>query len=220
MSLRADVDTKFIRRFLIISIGSFFLMLWGGYDASYGGPSQIVAAKEYKKLHHLLEKGEITEDERATRWGEIRDENGWPSKPDSEENARNYIRFNWFLFGVGLIAGIFFLIKYMNLVGSWMEAKDDGIETSWGQSLKFDQIQEINKRRWKKKGIAVLTYNNEVKAAKTMVLDDFKYHRENVGEILKLAEKDLDDNQIVFGTREDSPAETETETEGVIEVAD
>lgn len=211
MSLRADVDTKFIRRFLIIGIGCLLFMLWGGYDALFKYPGEYKAAKEYKHLYQMAESNEITEAERASRWEELRNANNWPSKPNSAEVANQYIYFNWFLFGAGLVGGAFFLMKYMKLVGSWMEAKDDGVETSWGQSLKFKQVVEVNKRRWVKKGIAVVTYHEDSGAESKLVLDDFKYHRESVGEILKLVEKGLEDDQIVFGNREGSVAESDPE---------
>ena len=224
MSLRAEVDKKFIRRFLIIGLGCIAFMLWGGYDALYTYPSQFEAAKKYKDLYHQMEAGEINEDQRAAQWKELVEANKWPQKPNSADVAQQYIYFNWFLFGAGLLAGIFFLMKYMKLLDSWMEAKDGELMTSWGTTMKLDQVKEVNKTKWSKKGIARVIYADENGSQRTLVLDDFKYHRETVGEILKLVEEGLSDEQIVGALREpaasDSVSSNSESSEPIESVAD
>ncbi len=203
MNLKADVDRKFILRFLIIAIGCFGLMIWGLYDAVYAYPEELVRAKFYKELEVQNEGGELDNVGMKEKWESTCLEKGWSIvKPKSPDVAQQDIYFQWFLFGVGLVGGVFFLVKYMRLLGSYMEADEDGVKTSWGQELRFENIQEINKRKWAKKGIAKVSYQDESGAAKTMIFDDFKYHRETMGKILRLAEKNLSDDKIVDGERE------------------
>lgn len=202
MGVRADVDRKFIRRFLWIALACFGLMLWSLYDALVTYPNEIVRATEYKKLHKQVEAGELTDEQGASQWETLIAANNWAkSKPKDPEIVAGKLKFQWFLFGAGLILGTFFLVKYLRLLSSWMEADEKGLKTSWDQELTFNAITKVNKRRWKSKGIATVDYLDEAGQKKTMVLDDFKYHRETIGKILRMAESGLRDDQII-GSRE------------------
>ena len=189
MTVRADVDNKFIRRFLFISIGCFVFMLWGLYDGLYTNPLELERAKAYKKLSEQVKSGEITEGEKDESWKSMVKENRWAlAKPKSPEVAQNYVYFQWFVFGLGLLLGLFFLVKYLKLLNSWMEVDDKKVTTSWGDSLELESITAIDKQRWEKKGIAKISFNDEAGQPKTMIFDDFKYHRESMAEIMKRAE--------------------------------
>ena len=198
MTVRADVDNKFIRRFLFISIGCFLFMLWGLYDGLYTNRIELERSLAYKKLSKQVDSGEITEAEKDESWKSMVKENGWAlAKPKSPEVAQNYIYFQWFVFGLGLVLGVFFLVKYLRLLNSWMEADEKTVKTSWGDSLQIDSITGIDKRKWENKGIAKVRFTDDSGQPKTMIFDDFKYHRESMGEIMKLAEKNLKPDQII-----------------------
>ena len=214
-TIRADVDKKFIRRFLFVAIGCFLLMLWGLYDGVVTMPREMDRAIEFEKLQQQLEAGELTEAQRAEKWDAMTEERGWSSNmPDSPKHAKGDIYFQWFLFGLGLVLGIFFLVKYLRLLNSWLEADENGVRSSWGQSLEFKNIQSIRKHKWQKKGIAKVDYSDESGKSKIMVFDDFKYHREDMGTILKMAEKGLSDDQIVGDIRESAKPDPAPEAAG------
>ena len=104
---------------------------------------------------------------------------GWDrEKPDNTAHTvEGYMRFNYGIILAGLALMSFFLLKYFRTKGSWMEASENGIQTSWGTSLEFDKISKINKKRWEAKGIAKVAYTDEDGKQRTMVFDDFKYER-------------------------------------------
>ena len=192
MTVRADVDNKFIRRFLFISIGCFAFMLWGLYDGLVTNPLELERSVAYKKLSEQVKSGEITEGEKDDSWKAMVKENGWAlAKPKSPEVAQNYVYFQWFVFGLGLLLGLFFLMKYLKLQNSWMEVDDKKVTTSWGESLELSSITAIDKHKWEKKGIAKVSFKDEVGRSKTMIFDDFKYNRESMAEIMKRAEANL-----------------------------
>lgn len=192
MTVRADVDNKFIRRFLFISIGCFAFMLWGLYDGLVTNPLELERSVAYKKLSEQVKSGEITEGEKDDSWKAMVKENGWAlAKPKSPEVAQNYVYFQWFVFGLGLLLGLFFLMKYLKLQNSWMEVDDKKVTTSWGESLELNSITAIDKHKWEKKGIAKVSFKDEVGRSKTMIFDDFKYNRESMAEIMKRAEANL-----------------------------
>ena len=68
-----------------------------------------------------------------------------------------------------------------------MELTENGIRTSWGQQLEFDQITALNKRLWKDKGIAKIEYESNGRKKK-MVLDDCKYDRAPTETMLRMVE--------------------------------
>ena len=119
MTVRADVDKKFIRRFLFIAIGCFVFMLWGLYDGLITNPLELERAKAYKKLSQQVKSAEITEGEKDEAWKSMVKENGWAlAKPKSPEVAQNYVYFQWFVFAIGLVLGVFFLLKYLKLLNT------------------------------------------------------------------------------------------------------
>lgn len=203
MAIRANVDTKFIRRFLYLSIGCFLFMLWGLYDGLVTSPKELKRSLKYVELTEKRENGEISEEQRSKMWGEVAAANNWAiSQPKKPFDAQNYVYFQWFVFGVGLLLGIFFLLKYLRLLNSWMEADETGVTTSWGQALQFEQIKSIDKRKWAIKGIAKVKYLETSGAERVIVFDDFKYDREPMGQIMQKAETNLADAQIVGGSRQ------------------
>ncbi len=205
MAIRANVDKQFIRRFLFIAIGCFLFMLWALYDSLVSSPKGLAASQAYIKLEEQQANGEITESQRAKMWDEMAGSNGWrTSHPESVIDAQNDVYFQWFLFGTGLLLGIFFLLKYFRLLYSWIEADKTGVSSSWGQSLQFDKIQQINKQKWAKKGIAKIHYIDESGATKVMTFDDFKYDRKSMAQIMTRAEQDLEVHQIICGPQKES----------------
>ena len=84
--------------------------------------------------------------------------------------------------------------------GRWIEASDTGITSSWGESFKFEEVEEVNKRQWQKKGIAKVTYvaNNR---RRTFVVDDYKFDRYPTDAILYELEQRIDQGRIINGPR-------------------
>ena len=210
MKIRADVDKKFIRRFLFISIGCFGFMLYGLYDGLVVYPKKLEKAIAFAEIRKQLVDGEITESEKTEKWNTLCKEKNWGySEPETPENAQNKIYFQWFVFGTGLIMGAGFLVHYLRLLNSWVEADEETVTTSWGQNLRFENISSINKKKWAKKGLAKVAYDTENGDSQTMVFDDFKFHRESMGQIMRRAESHLTDDQIVDGERESDQVETD-----------
>lgn len=205
MNVRANVDKKFILRFLIISVCLFGFMLWALYDGLYKYPKEIKRSEAFFSLQSQVESGGLSEADRAEQWEEMCDQYGWSkgTMPKEAKLIEEDIRFQWILAAIGLVGGVFFMVKYLRLLGSWMEADDNGITTSWGSGLSFDKVKELDKKKWAKKGIAKVSYDDGGKD-RVMTLDDFKYEREDMGKIIKRVESSLKDNQIVGGAREKS----------------
>ena len=89
------------------------------------------------------------------------------------------------------LLGMFLISIPLRARGRWIEASDTGITSSWGESFKFEEVEEVNKRQWRKKGIAKVTYvaNNR---RRTFVVDDYKFDRYATDAILYELEQRID----------------------------
>jgi hypothetical protein len=196
MAVRAVADNRFIRKYLFLAAAGLGFFLWGAYDAVFKFPVELQMAEAFDP---------ISKDPDAVQlWAKLFEQNkdrGWHrEKPhNSAETVRGYMRFNGFVIGGGICLMVFFLLKYFRTKGSWMESTDTGINTSWGKSLEFDKIDQINKKRWEAKGIAKVTYTDSGGKTGTLVFDDFKYEREPMSELMTLCEQGLEPSQIVGG---------------------
>ena len=151
--------------------------------------------------------------ERSQKWQEVCEENGWsyaiPEK--TPEELQTYIQWQFWMAAGSFLVGIPMIIWFFRTKKTWVEADESSIQGSWGQEVQFKSIETLDKKKWKNKGIAKITYQQDG-ASKKFVLDDFKYQREPMGEIMKLIEASLNENQIVNGVTE-SPTKAGGESE-------
>ncbi len=193
MSIRATADNKFNRRNLLISVVLLAVGAWSAYDGFIAFPKKLKIAEEYATLYDL------DKSERTIKWQEITAEKGWKREvPKAPQDVQGDILFNYLLFGLCTILGLFFGFKFVRTRGSWLELENNQIRTSWGTSFDLNQIQRIDKIKWSKKGIAKVVYKDTQGLEKTFVIDDFKYERVSAGKILEAAEAGLKPEQILL----------------------
>ena len=104
--------------------------------------------------------------------------------------------------------GLWLLYGVVAARGRWIEADEKQLRSSWGQELNYDQITRLEKKQWKKKGIAKVYYQAE-DSDKKFVIDDFKFHRQPTDEILRLLESRIDPAIITGGPPEPPKIEEE-----------
>ena len=97
--------------------------------------------------------------------------------------------------------GLWLLWGVWRARGRWIESSDAGLTSSWGQSLDFDKIVSLDKRKWRNKGIAKITYDDG-RRNRRFVLDDYKFDRATTGEILREVEAKIDPDMITGGPPE------------------
>ena len=83
MEIRADWDSKFMLRFLLISLLLLGFGLYSLYDGFIAYPAEKLRAEAF----YAPEMEELEESARVARWQEVAKENGWkrsqPEKPDA-----------------------------------------------------------------------------------------------------------------------------------------
>ncbi len=175
------------------------MALWFAYDGLVTYPKKLEYAEAYEEL-----KSEVSDDvERTKRWHVLADSRGWPRQvPEkSASTIRDDIQGQYFFGGLSLLLGIPALYFYFRSKNQWVELTDDGLTTSWGQSVRFSDVTLLNKKKWDAKGIARATYMEGGKQ-RTFVFDDFKFERQPLGKMLRGLETVLNPDQIVGGISE------------------
>ncbi len=290
MNIRADVNTRFFLRFILIAIICIGFFFWALYDGICAYPNQLTRILKYKdlekwvrityrknnsgqtaqkieviirgagpspqsihktalktfvgKVRQIEDNEQIRVKDSEDQWeifeyndkttiidsrGEevsidktvdlvdtcetVAKENGWPiEKPDEKKVLVKTVediksRYDWkiksqfVMIAVAAPVGFFSLWVYLGSRGRWLEADNSGITSSWGQQFDFDNIRTLDKKQWKNKGIARITYDAEGHTKK-FVLDNYKFDRWAVDDILLRVESQITDNQIVGGCPE------------------
>lgn len=208
MTIRAERDPRFYFRFLLIGLAALGFALYCLYDGFIGYPLAQERAVAFEKL---------LEEDRGDEWDAYAIERGWStvppaaSKPHEEYEVDVKMQF-WMAGGTALLA-FFPLLAVWRSRGRWIELSDQGLTSSWGQTVAFDQAELLEKRQWRSKGIAKLRYDDGVRK-RTFVIDDFKFKRAPTDEILAELEKRIGLDKITGGPPEGfEVAEAEVTTE-------
>jgi len=194
MALRAESDPRYYRRFLIMGVAALGFALWSLYDGAIKYPQQRERALALAKL---------SEEKRLDEWNDLARQRGWPTSTAGlgEPKSEADIIMQYVMAAMAGAVGLGLLIGVWRARGRWIEATDSGILSSWGQSLAFDQVLAIDKRKWRDKGIAKVRYQDG-RRRRRFVLDDYKFEREATDQILYHLESNVGHDKIVGGPPE------------------
>ncbi len=197
MSERANFQSSYLKRYLLLAGVCLPLSLWFAYDGFIGYPKKLEYAHAYDPLRELDSK------DRNSQWQAITSEKGWPNRiPEKKaEEVADSIVGQYIWGSLSFLAGFVALLYYLRSRGTWVEPTPTGLTTSWGQTLDFKDVSRLDKKKWETKGIAKVTYRDN-SLSRVFVFDDFKFEREPLGKILRSLEKSLDRDQIFGGPPE------------------
>jgi hypothetical protein len=191
-TLRANVNNRFYLRFFLIGVVAIGFSLWSLYDGAVNYPNQRVRALAFQKL---------VEEDRQAEWREYARERGWPLERPGKPKTQVDFTTQYIMAAIAATAGLGFLLVVLRSRGRWMEATPTGIRTSWSQQCDFDRVLTLNKKHWREKGIAKVTYQ-EGKRKRRLVLDSYKFERPAVNDILYELESRIGQEKIVGGPPE------------------
>jgi len=195
MPVTAKMSFRYLWRLALIAIICLGGSLYCLYDGAIAYPKQHDAAVAYQELKDQgLQGNELYE-----RWCPIAAEHGW-SKDDVPKDQIDII-WQFVMAGCLVVPGVLYLVFFVRSWGRWIEANDAGLRTSWGQQLEFGQILALDKKKWKKKGIATIAYERDGRRWR-LALDDWKYDVKATKTILCAVESRIDAGQIVGGPPE------------------
>jgi len=206
MNLRANAETKFLLKYLIIGLVCLAFAAWAVYDGFVNYPSQIPRAQAWEDLVTQIASSEDLSDEHlSSMWKQKSEENGWSSKRLTDahpvEGLEKLILYQYAFIAIGLAVGLPCVLWYLRNKGTWLESTEDSVRLSSGQELKISEITKFDKIKWEKKGIGVLHYSEQGEEKK-FIIDDLKYDRKTTDAIVKWIETKIPHEMIVNGLTE------------------
>ncbi len=210
MLVRANIDPKYVRQFLLTAAVFFAFALWFLFDGLVTYPRQRERALAYQ---------ELVEEDRGDEWEQMAAERGWPTKDPGDPKEELDIQIQLVLGGIAALPGLWFVIGFFRVRRRWIEMDENGLQSSLGQKLEFDQIEALDKRKWRSKGIAKISYRADGRRRR-LVLDDWKYDRKATETILRGVESHLAVEQITGGSPEPPPEEEPADADSQAEASD
>jgi hypothetical protein len=201
MVIRSISDKRYSRRFLIMGAAICGFSLWCLYDGFINWPREQARGLAFDKL---------SVDGRQNEWDAFATAKGWstspPTAPIPEEEFNTKIYMQYAMAALTATIGLPMLLLALKSRGNWIEWNGTGIATSWGESFQPDQVLLVDKKRWQKKGIAKVTYQDG-DSKRRFVVDDFKFERPTMDHILYELEQRIEPEKIVNGPPEPPPSE-------------
>ena len=210
MNLRAEPESKFLLKFLLISLGLLGFAALSVYDGFVKYPAGLPRLEAWEKLGAEIQSNpRLDEDDRLEKWETIAKAEGFsqqiPTEDETSDALRSKIVYQYFFIVLGILIGLPMLAKYFMDKESWIESTEDSLKGSWGQEMKIAQITKFDKEKWDKKGIGVFHYKTDQGISRTFKVDDLKYNRQTTDLIVAWIESQIDRDMIVGGEPEPIP---------------
>ncbi len=194
--IRATISSEYRWR---VGLFAGFMLFWTGWCFLDGFVKYPAQRRHAEAFLEAKDKGILDTDE----WRQQAADNGWnPDKDPGRPKSDFDIYTQFFMAAITTPLALIWGVGFIRAGGRWIALENDSLVTSWGQRVPLDAVTAINKQRWKSKGIAVVRYEENA-GEKTLMLDDWKYTRAPIIEMVRAVEAGLSDEQILNGSRED-----------------
>jgi hypothetical protein len=208
MAIRAENDPRYWRRFLIMGILALGFSLWCLKDAIISYPAEQASAfEEFKvfnkaKFDTPAKKAFSPAEFEAQADKEGRD--AWIQYVRAGEvHTKADIVTQYVMAVITAVVGLWLISLPIRARSRWIEWDDSELRTSWGQSFQAGQVESINKRKWRDKGLATITYHDGNRQRR-FILDDMKFKRDATDAILFELEQKIGVEKIMGGPSEPS----------------
>lgn len=209
MQIRAENDPRFWRKFLIMGVCALGFAVYCLYDGVIGYPANREDGYQRFKEHFptlfadpkqapetVVAFEQTANEEQRHEWDHYLEERDIPGHAS--------VVTQFVMASISGAVGLLLIAMPLRARGRWIEADDNGIRSSWGQAFRYDEVERVNKRSWRKKGIAKVTYVGNNRRG-TFVVDDFKFERYSTDAILYQLEQKIDPGRIELGPPEPEP---------------
>ncbi|TWT66774.1 hypothetical protein Pla123a_46630 [Posidoniimonas polymericola] len=207
--IRAQSDSRFYRRFILMGLGALGFAGWCVYDGAIGWPQKNAIWEAYEA---------IPEKDRPEEWPTVAAENGWSAEKPNEHDYHHtdaQMQMQYYMAVPIALVGLWFLSGVVRARGSWIEGTAEGVTSSWGQSFNWSDVEQVDKKKWRNKGIAKVKYAKDGRK-RTFVIDDYKFMRDPTDAIMLELEDRVPREAIVNGPTEKEVAEGEATAGGEV----
>lgn len=176
--LTATISREWRDRMIIVLIMLIGSSAWFFYDGAVAYPKYNAKADAYAKICEVYKADEALIKE---KWTALAIENNWDPEDLPKKRKDEAQQFHW---GSGLlIIAIFFVAWMLREMHRVITADDEnflGIGRAFPpfnglREVAFASVIGVDKRRWEKKGIAVVFYKDERGIRRSVIVDDYKY---------------------------------------------
>lgn len=190
MSVKAKLASSYAWRLgvfalLCLGMGSYFF-----YDGFVRYPEQRRVRQEFNRF---------LESHPREEWMAYAAERGLPPGTQGDpgqDHSDTDIFLQRALAASILSVGVYVAALYAGSFRRWIALDETGLSTSGGQRTPLDAITGLDKRRWRKKGIAVVGYGT-ADGPGWIKLDNWKYELEPTNAIVREIESRLRPEQVV-----------------------
>jgi|GEM_PF-1813980 len=205
MNINANAHRGYLLKYLLIGIAALAFGLWHVKDGLFVYPNLRPLADAYEVLQGPLDENgqsEVDDGELQSNWQALAAENEWPEDvPKLNDEIDNLLLYNYFIGAIFSSIGLGCLFIGLTTIGKWVQLKDGVLSDKRGNSMNIKDIVEIDKQRWEKKGLVMLTAKSGGASVK-MMLDDLKFDRPSVDQILLHIEQTVGEDKIINGETE------------------
>lgn len=178
MNLAAKISREWRDRMIIVLLMLLGSSAWFFYDGAVAYPKYNVKADAYAEIQRVYQADENLVKE---KWKALAIENHWDPEDVPKKRKDEKQQFQW---GTGLlIISVLFLLWVLREMHRVILADDEkflGIGRAIPpfnnlKEVRYDSVFGVDKRRWDKKGIALVFYKTDKGSRASVIVDDYKY---------------------------------------------
>lgn len=177
-NLTAKISREWRDRMIIVLIMLIGSAAWFFYDGAIAYPKYNVKADEYAKICDVYKADEALIKE---KWTAVAIEKNWDPEDIPKKRKDEAQQFRWG--GSLLVISALFIVWMLREMRRIIVADEEkflGIARTLPpfnglREVAFNTVVGVDKRRWDKKGIAVVFYNDSKGIRRSVIVDDYKY---------------------------------------------
>ncbi len=204
MLAKAGISSTYRWRLAVIAALCLGWAAWSAYDGFVKYPEHNRKVDEFNKV---AEQFPDDTDQRKVEWEKIAEANHWNTEDPGHKKSTTDLNFQYGMLALTLPIGLFFLFNYLTSFKRWIGMDAQGLLSNSGQRVDFSSITRLDKRLWKRKGIASVYYKVASGPEKRFKLDDWIYETQPTLVMLKHVESVLKPEQIEGGPPEPTTSE-------------
>ena len=181
MSAEARITPIWKKQKGLIALFFTGIGLWFLFDGMAGYPRS-----NERWLAHEKFKAE----DRLSEWPAFAKKAGWNEEPPHKFYKKEDITGQYVLGVLSLLVGAGALVYWAGQIKGVFKLDGDTVVIPGGKRVPLESITGVNRKNWDAKGLATVFYTIDGRCGK-YVLDDYKYDREPIHEIMAVIEAKL-----------------------------